>query len=143
VKSLIEGAVSPAAWRALALPAPTPEWFSGPTFVHAVNAADDPSEIEILAVFFDPGARTLPHVHATGQLLSFIEGVGVVGTEHDRRLYGVGGMAYIPAGEWHWHGATPDSPMGHLSIRPSGPTTWHPDVPIGDWESYMTDVRQG
>lgn len=62
----------------------------------------------------------------------------MVGAQGDRRLYRPGGMALIPANEWHWHGATPTSAMCHLSIRPGGPSSWAPDVSMHDWDEYMT-----
>jgi len=117
--------------RALAHPHPRPEWFSGPVFVQELNGASDAPELEVLAVFFEAGARTMPHVHSTDQLLVFVEGEGV------------GEMAAIPADEWHWHGATPDSSMCHLSIRPGGPSVWAPDVPMHDWDTYMSGEMPG
>jgi quercetin dioxygenase-like cupin family protein len=92
----------------------------------------------MFAVFFEAGSRTLPHTHATDQLLCFLEGEGAVGTRGERRRYGPGGMALIPAGEWHWHGATPETATCHLSIRPGGPTVWAPEVPMHDWDAYLT-----
>jgi quercetin dioxygenase-like cupin family protein len=118
-------------------PHPRPEWFSGPVHVQDLRETSDASDLEIFAVFFDAAARTLPHTHDTEQLLYFVEGDGVVGVEGSRTRYAAGGMALIPANTWHWHGATPTGPMVHLSIRPGGPSTWAPDVPMGDWESYM------
>ncbi len=132
-----------AAWRGLAQPAPLPERFSGPVFIHELNATDDPTELEILAVFFEPGARTVPHTHRTAQLLYFLDGEGIVGTADERLLYGPGGMAHIPADEWHWHGATPARGTSHLSIRPGGPSSWPPDVEMDDWESYTAGARPG
>jgi quercetin dioxygenase-like cupin family protein len=127
--------------RELAHPHPRSEWFSGPVFVQELNEASDATALEIFAVFFEPGARTHPHTHSTAQLLYFLEGEGVVGTTEDRRRYRPGDMAVIPADEWHWHGATPDSAMCHLSIRPGGPSVWAPDVPMHDWDTYMAGVR--
>lgn len=115
-----------------------PGWFSGPVAIQELSEASDAPGLEIFAVFFDPGARTLPHTHSTDQLLYFLEGEGVVGAQGDRRVYRPGGMALIPANEWHWHGATPTSAMCHLSIRPGGPSSWAPDVPMHDWDEYMT-----
>lgn len=131
---------SVAASRELAHPHPRPEWFSGPVHVQELNDAAEAPGLEILAVFFDAGARTIPHTHSTDQLLYFLEGEGVVGTEAERRLHRAGGMSVIPAGEWHWHGATPNAAMCHLSIRPGGPSVWAPEVPMGDWETYMDGV---
>ncbi len=37
---------------------------------------------------------------------------------------GPGDTVYAPAGERHWHGAAPDSPMMHLSITYGGATEW-------------------
>ncbi len=124
------------AWRALASPAPQPERFRGLVLFHTLTETDDPSDLEILAVFFDAGARTLPHAHATAQLLYFLEGEGIVGTEEERTLFRAGQMAFIPPGEWHWRGGTPATAACHLSIRPGGPTSWPPEVPILDWETY-------
>ena len=130
------------ALRASATPHPRSEWFSGRVLVHTLNEAAEAPGLEILAVFFDVGARTMPHTHSTDQLLYFLEGEGVVGTLGERRTFRPGGMAVIPAGEWHWHGATPTSGTCHLSIRPGGPSTWAPDVPIHDWDAYMGEVDQ-
>ena len=124
--------------RERAEPHPRSDWFSGPVHIQALGDAADPSGLEVFAVFFDAGARTLPHTHSTDQLLYFLEGEGVVGTEGERRVFRAGGMAMIPAEEWHWHGATPTSSTCHLSIRPGGPSTWAPEVPMGDWDAYMT-----
>jgi quercetin dioxygenase-like cupin family protein len=127
--------------RELAHPHPRPEWFSGPVWVQELNESEDAPGLEIFAVFFDAGARTMPHTHSTEQLLAFLEGEGIVGTRDERRLYGPGGLAIIPADTWHWHGATPASSMCHLSIRPGGPSAWAPDVPMLDWETYMDGAR--
>jgi quercetin dioxygenase-like cupin family protein len=126
--------------RELAHPHPRPEWFSGPVWVHDLHQASEAPGLEILAVYFEAGARTMPHTHSTDQLLYFLEGEGVVGTQAERRRFRAGGTAVIPANEWHWHGAVPDSPTCHLSIRPGGPSTWAPDVPMHDWDTYMTGV---
>jgi quercetin dioxygenase-like cupin family protein len=124
-------------------PHPRPEWFSGPVRIQELRETSEPSDLELFAVFFDAGARTLPHTHSTEQLLYFIDGEGAVGVEGSRRRYGPGGMALIPANTWHWHGATQDSPTTHLSIRPGGPSTWAPEVPMGDWHLYMSGVVDG
>jgi quercetin dioxygenase-like cupin family protein len=127
-------------WRALARPTPSPERFSGPVFVHELNPSSEATGLEVLAVFFDAGARTVPHVHETEQLLYFLDGEGIVATSRERRLFTADGVAVIPAGEWHWHGATPTSSTSHLSIRPGGPTAWPPDVRFDDWDTYMDGV---
>jgi quercetin dioxygenase-like cupin family protein len=129
--------------RELATPHPRPEWFSGPVHVQTLSDGQGSTDLEILAVYFDAGARTKPHTHSTEQLLYFLEGEGVVADAERGRRYGPGGMAVIPAGEWHWHGATAERATCHLSIRPGGPSSWAPDVPIGNWDSYMDGVEEG
>jgi quercetin dioxygenase-like cupin family protein len=130
------------ALRASATPHPRPEWFSGPVFVQSLNDASETKDLEILAVFFEAGARTKPHTHTTDQLLYFLEGEGAVGTQTERRRYRRGGMAIIPANEWHWHGATPTSGTCHLSIRPGGPSAWSPEIPMHDWDTYLEGVPE-
>lgn len=127
--------------RELATPHHRPERFSGPVHIQTLNDTDAAVDLEIFAVYFDMGARTMPHTHSTEQLLYFLEGEGVVADGTSRRRFAPGGMAVIPAGEWHWHGASPDVPAAHLSIRPGGPSAWPPDVPMGDWETYMDGVE--
>lgn len=126
--------------REAARPHPHPDWFSGKVWFQELEVSDDQHGLEIIAVFFDAGARTMPHTHATEQLLYFLEGEGVVGVEGARSRYRPGGMAVIPSNTWHWHGATPAGPMTHLSIRPGGPSVWAPEVPMLDWDSYMDGV---
>jgi quercetin dioxygenase-like cupin family protein len=126
--------------RDLAHPHQRPEWFSGPVWIQELNESSDAPGLEVFAVFFDPGARTIPHTHSTDQLLYFLEGEGVVGTLGERHRYRPGDTALIVANEWHWHGATPTSSTCHLSIRPGGPSVWAPEVPMHDWDSYMEGV---
>ena len=127
--------------RAAAQPHPRPEWFSGPVFIQTLNEATEPAELEIFAVYFDAGSRTKPHTHSTEQLLVFLEGEGVVADRRERRRYRAGGLAVVPAGEWHWHGATAEAPTCHLSIRPGGPSAWPPEVAMEDWDTYLEGVR--
>jgi quercetin dioxygenase-like cupin family protein len=116
-----------------------PEYFSGTVRQQHLNSTTEPGGIDLVAVFFEPGARTRPHIHATDQALHVVEGEGVVATEQERRLIRTGDIVIIRAGQWHWHGATSTSAMCHLSARPVGPTDW--SVPLQDWETYMQGVR--
>jgi len=84
-------------------------------------------------VFFENGAQTVPHVHSTDQFLVVVEGRVVVGNREGARELSVGETAFIPALEWHYHGAAPGSSACHLSIRKPGPTNWNmpPDSSSG------------
>ena len=110
------------------------EHFSGPAQMHYLVRPEQPGGVELIGVYFPAGARTVPHVHSTDQALYILEGEGIVATEHERRTVGPGDIALIPAGIWHWHGATPVKAMAHLSMRPSGPTDW--TVEKKNWEDY-------
>jgi quercetin dioxygenase-like cupin family protein len=65
---------------------------------------------------FSPGAKTLWHTHPTEQVLYIVEGMGIVATEAEEVIATPGTILYIPAGENHWHGATPESSFAHISI---------------------------
>lgn len=103
------------------------EHFSGPVQLHYLLRPEQPGGVELIGVYFSTGARTVPHVHSTDQALYILEGEGIVATEDERRTVRPGDIAVIPAGSWHWHGATPTSAMAHLSMRPTGPTDWTVD----------------
>ena len=97
------------------------------------NAANGNGQ-DILMVNFSPGGRTRPHIHKQGQILHITEGKGIVAIETERREVTAGDVVVIPAGAWHWHGATPDTAMSHLAIQGSGSdAVW--DVEQRDWAS--------
>jgi quercetin dioxygenase-like cupin family protein len=127
------------AQRAEARPTDSPQNFGGTVHMQRLRQAKDATAVDLVAVFFDPGARTRPHVHGSDQVLYVIEGQGIVATERERRLIRPGDLVIVPAGEWHWHGATATTAMCHLSTRPAGPTDWN--TPLRDWATYMEDVR--
>ncbi len=110
------------------------EHFSGPVRMHYLVRPAQPGGVELIGVYFSAGARTLPHVHSTDQALVILEGEGIVATGEERRIVRPGDIALIPAGTWHWHGATRDSAMAHLSMRPAGPTDWTVDRKT--WADY-------
>lgn len=91
----------------------------------------------VFAAHFDAGGRTRPHVHRSGQVLYVTEGEGIVADGEGRRVVGPGDVITVEPGEWHWHGATPDSPMTHLTIQVTAPGDIDWDVEEGDWaEDY-------
>ncbi len=125
--------------RAQARPTDTPQNFGGTVLMQRPRQAKDATMADVVAVFFEPGARTRPHVHGSDQVLYVVEGEGIVATERERRLIRPGDVVVVAAGEWHWHGATATTAMCHLSVRPAGPTNWN--VPLRDWETHMEGAR--
>lgn len=120
--------------RAQARPATHPEYFQGTVLMQELYQPDrDGEESELIAVFFETGARTRPHTHESTQVLQVVSGRCLVVTEHERRIVEPGGFAIVDRGIWHWHGATAEGPMCHVSIKLPGRTDW--TVPLRDWDA--------
>ncbi|MDP2954495.1 MAG: cupin domain-containing protein [Chloroflexota bacterium] len=79
-------------------------------------------EFRLTIVNFSPGARNVFHTHTTDQVLYVIDGRGIVATEKEEHVVTPGMVAFIPAGERHWHGATEDASFSHVSITTPGQT---------------------
>jgi quercetin dioxygenase-like cupin family protein len=108
--------------------------FSGKVYQQPLVLASDSDEVTVTAVWFENGARTRPHTHDADLTLHVVEGTCVVADEHDRRLLGVGEVAFVKKGQWHWHGATKGSDACHLSIKKEGASDI--DVPERDWAEW-------
>ncbi len=81
----------------------------------------------MLGVRFEPGARTDWHSHPEGQVLYVVSGAGRVQEDDGTTVeISVGDVVYTEPGTVHWHGATQQSPMMHLSITTGGETEWLP-----------------
>jgi quercetin dioxygenase-like cupin family protein len=103
--------------------------------------ASDEHGVEVLAVFFEAGARTRPHLHEVDQILHVVEGEGALATETSLQIIKPGDVMRVPRGVWHWHGATPGSSMCHLSIKVLGATDWK--QPERNWADYMDVAPAG
>ncbi|MDQ6725404.1 MAG: cupin domain-containing protein [Actinomycetota bacterium] len=114
-------------------PAEWPEHFQGRARVQTLPNPFADGGPATFAVHFDPGGRSRPHTHRHGQMLIVTAGRGVVGDRSGRRLVGPGDVVVAGPGEWHWHGATPDSPMTHVTVQLPGPDSIDWDVDEGDW----------
>jgi quercetin dioxygenase-like cupin family protein len=100
------------------------DWFTGEVWLDPIVQPREPSQLNIAAVHFTPGARTAWHAHDGGQTLYVTEGEGRVQSRGEAMVtLRPGDVAYTPSGEWHWHGAAPDHFMTHLSLT-EGPPTW-------------------
>ena len=71
-------------------------------------------------VNFRVGATTGWHVHDCDQILVVTAGKGFAATESEQREITVGDIVHIKAGEKHWHGASADSPMSHITVTTAG-----------------------
>jgi 4-carboxymuconolactone decarboxylase len=100
--------------------------------------AVNPSHASGGYVTFEPRARTAWHAHPRGQILIVTAGVGRV-QQWGRPIeeIRVGDVVRIPAGQKHWHGASPQSPMTHLAISE------HRDGSAVQWMEHVTDEQYG
>ncbi len=118
--------------------APGPEeYFTGTVRIDPLFAAEAPGRTGGVHVTFEPGARTAWHTHPAGQTLIVTFGRGRVqregGPVEEIRQ---GDIVWFPAGEKHWHGASPDTAMSHIAIQESidgRSVTWMEKVSDGDY----------
>lgn len=104
------------------------DWFTGEVWLDSIVPPREPSQLNVTAVHFTPGARTAWHAHDGGQTLYVTEGEGRAQSRGEEVMaLRPGDVAYTPSGEWHWHGAAPDHFMTHLSLT-QGPPTWGDQV---------------
>ena len=99
-------------------------YFDGEVNIQVLVSPVDSNELDLLNVCFNAGARTRPHIHEQDQVLHIIEGQGIVATEAEKQFVSTGDVITVPAGIWHWHGATRNSAMCHISIMKRGKTNW-------------------
>jgi quercetin dioxygenase-like cupin family protein len=109
------------------------EHFTGRAWMGILSQGDDRA-LNAITVAFEPGARTHWHSHPEGQVLYVLSGAGRAGTENGIVIrLSPGDAVYADPDELHWHGATADSPMTHLSLTTGGATAWEPR-PVSDEE---------
>lgn len=113
--------------------------FSGDVTLKRLVWGEDSKEVELLAVWFSAGARTHPHTHTVDQVLLIMEGTCACGDENGVTLANAGQVVTVPAGTWHWHGATPHSPTMHISVRKQpNSTDW--EVEEKDWVKHYQEL---
>jgi 4-carboxymuconolactone decarboxylase len=114
------------------------ENFTGSVRIDTPFQADAPARTSGARVTFEPGARTAWHSHPLGQTLIVTAGVGRVqgwgGPVEEIRQ---GDVVWIPPGQKHWHGASPNTTMSHIAIveQLNGKST--------DWMEKVTDAQYG
>jgi len=96
--------------------------FRGEVYRDGLVGEAQSKQLTVGAVKFAAGARNIFHIHTYDQVLYVTEGEGIVATEQGEHVIRAGDVAVIPAGERHWHGATPQTGMTHLAIGTPGTT---------------------
>lgn len=94
------------------------ESFVGTVWQDPIITSQPPARLASNHVAFEPGARTNWHTHPLGQTLYVLSGVGRFQTKGGPILeIKPGDVVWIPAGEKHWHGASPTNGMIHISMQ--------------------------
>ncbi len=117
---------------------PGPEdYFTGQVRIDPMFTAEAPGRTSGALVTFEPGARTAWHTHPAGQTLIVTAGMGRVQREGGAiEEIRPGDVVWFPAGEKHWHGASPETAMSHIAIQENlgeGPVTWLEKVSDEDY----------
>jgi quercetin dioxygenase-like cupin family protein len=95
-----------------------PDYFTGSVWQEPIHRTPTQPPMTSLHVHFAPGGRTNWHTHPLGQTLYVLSGVGLVQTRGEpAQTIRAGDTVWIPAGEEHWHGATPTRAMSHLAMQ--------------------------
>ena len=111
-------------------------WFTGTVRLDSSFATEAPARVGGAFVTFEPGARTAWHTHPLGQTLIVTMGLGWVQREGGPvEEIRPGDIVWFPAGEKHWHGASPTTAMTHIAIVESldGSST--------DWMEKVSDEQ--
>ena len=106
---------------------PVPGWSGGEVSRtrQAIIGEADSDNFRCNVVNFRQGATTGWHTHDCDQILVVTAGRGSIANEKEQREITVGDVVHIKAGERHWHGATADTPMSHITVTPAGSQSTH------------------
>src|SRR5437763_10307653 len=112
------------------------EWFTGKVWIQPLFEPPDPARIRCASVTFEPCARTAWHTHPLGQTLIITAGCGLVQSWGGPvKVIRPGDVIWCPAGEKHWHGATPTTAMTHIAIQE------HLHGKVVDWMEKVSDEQ--
>lgn len=115
------------------------DMFTGDVWLDPIAQGVEPSRVRVNLVRFAPGARTAWHSHVLGQTLYVTEGAGRVQSRGEEITeIRPGDIVFTPSDEWHWHGATPDNFMAHISITEGIGDSSKPEA---DWGAHVTDAE--
>jgi quercetin dioxygenase-like cupin family protein len=107
--------------------------FAGEVWLRATLTAHDGTNIGV--VHLSPGSRTHWHQHPGGQFLYGVAGRGRVRSRGSSgRILEPGDVIHVGPGEWHFHGATPDTPMVHVVVNGGGAAGWGEPVTEADYD---------
>lgn len=102
--------------------------FTGTMYVQPLVPQDSTFNMVAGNVTFEAGARSYWHTHNAGQILLVTNGIGYT-QEKGEPIHTIhkGEIVICPPNVEHWHGASPDHYMTHISLNPNadkGVITW-------------------
>ena len=100
-----------------------PIFFGGKVFSRPLVSDGASKYFNFNKIGFAAGARNKFHTHTSDQILFVTGGTGIVATESEEATVNQGDTILIPAGEKHWHGATPSAEFTHISLTVPGSQT--------------------
>ncbi|GAB4009860.1 hypothetical protein GCM10028808_19470 [Spirosoma migulaei] len=110
------------------------ENFTGTVWVNSLVPDDATYNCVVGSVTFEVGARSNWHSHPAGQLLLITDGTGYYQEKGKPiQLMHKGDVVKCPPNTEHWHGASPQSMMSHISIIPNS------EKGIAVWLKKVTD----
>ncbi len=125
------------------LEAPPPRAYVGDALLHSVSTSLGDG-IVVRFVRLEPGARSRPHVSASGRLIHLVAGEAVVADERGRRVVSRGETVLVKEGEWHWHGGLPHVGALLLVVERPDDVSW--SVAERDWavgyDPHRTDEER-
>ncbi len=87
-------------------------------------------------VYFEPGARSNWHSHASGQILIITDGVGYHQIEGQPiETIKKGDIVQCPPNVRHWHGASPEVGLQQIYVVPNI------EKGVVDWQEAVTDEQ--
>lgn len=101
--------------------------FTGTVYLQTLVQPDSLNPASVGNVTFEPKARTKWHLHPSGQTLFVTNGVGYYQEKgQQKRIIRKGDVIKCPPNVEHWHGASNDIGMTHLTmtVRKIGAVTW-------------------
>ena len=115
------------------------ENFTGSVRVDPLFQANAPARASGARVTFEPGARTAWHTHPLGQILIVTAGMGRVQRWGDPiEEIRQGDVVWIPPGQKHWHGASPNTAMTHIAMHGTCST-----ARAVEWMEKVSDAQYG
>ena len=112
------------------------ERFTGDVWVNMTAEGVEPSRLRVGLVRFAPCSRTAWHCHALGQTLHVTDGTALVQARGGQVIVmQPGDTVHTPPGEWHWHGAAPDTFTAHLAMSEAAGE----GVPDVQWGEHVSD----